>query len=186
VTASDSNPRRIEMVSGAARPDRRQRSLVPDREKHAALRPAFQVVAAVLTHQGRICLLRRSALVSSDAGLWHCVTGYLPAAAEPIRHAQLEVAEEAGIAAACLEVAGAAVLDQYGPDGRLWRIHSFHFRTATPAVNLNWEHDAACWVWPDEMHRLPTVRWFGAVLKALSIGAAPSDGCLQASYRTPR
>jgi 8-oxo-dGTP pyrophosphatase MutT (NUDIX family) len=154
---------------------------VHDQEEHAAPRPDFQVVAAVLTHQDRICLLRRSALVSSDAGLWHCVTGYLPVAAEPIRHAQLEVAEETGIAAACLETASAVVIDEYGPDGRLWRIHTFHFRTATAAVNLNWEHDAACWVSPDQMHRLPTVRWFGAVLRALSIGAAPCGACLQAA-----
>ena len=149
-------------------------------------RPDFQVVAAVLTHRGRICLLRRSALVSSDAGLWHCVTGYLPQAAEPIRQAKLEVAEEAGIAAACLQAAGAAVLDQRGQDGRLWRIHSFHFRTATATINLNWEHDAACWVRPDQMHRLPTVRWFGAVLKALSIDAARPEARLQAGYPTPR
>src|SRR5690242_5536196 len=158
---------------------------VLDHERHAAPRPDFQVVAAVLTHQGRICLLRRSALVS-DAGLWHCVTGYLPPAAEPIRHAQLEVAEEADIAAGSLEAAGAAMFDQYGRDGRLWRIHAFHFRTATTVVHLNWEHDAACWVWPDQTRRLPTVRWFGAVLKALSIDAAPSDGRPQAVYPTPR
>jgi ADP-ribose pyrophosphatase YjhB (NUDIX family) len=135
----------------------RQRRRVPDPENSPVPRPDFQVVAVVLTHQGRICLLRRSGQVSSDTGLWHCVTGYLPAAADPIRHAQLEVTEETGIAAARLEPAGAAVFDQYGSDGRLWRIHSFHFRTFKPAVLLNWENDAAFWVPPDETHQTKTL-----------------------------
>ena len=46
-----------------------------DQEKHASVRPDFQVVAAVLTHQGRICLLRRSAQVSSEADLWRVPAG---------------------------------------------------------------------------------------------------------------
>jgi 8-oxo-dGTP pyrophosphatase MutT (NUDIX family) len=136
--------------------------------------PDFEVVAAVLVHEGRICLLRRSPQVSSDAGLWHCVTGYLPPGADPMRHALLEVAEETGLAAASLQVDGATVLDLAGTDGHLWRVHSYRFRTSTRDMNLNWEHDAVRWVAPHDLQGLPTVRWFGQVLHALSKPGAGS------------
>jgi len=136
------------------------------------VRPDFEVVAAVLVHAGKVCLLRRSPQVSSDAGLWHCVTGYLPAGADPMRHAMLEVAEETGIAAAALQVDGAAVLDLAGTDGRLWRVHAYRLRASTQELRLNWEHDAVRWVAPDDLDDLPTVRWFGAVLQALSMPGA--------------
>ena len=134
--------------------------------------PDFEVVAAVLVHAGKVCLLRRSPQVSSDAGLWHCVTGYLPAGADPMRHALLEVAEETGLAADSLHVHRATVLDLAGNDGRTWRVHAYRFRTSTRVLNLNWEHDAVRWVAPDDLDDLPTVRWFGAVLQALSMPGA--------------
>ncbi|WP_416982586.1 NUDIX domain-containing protein [Streptomyces sp. T028] len=60
------------------------------------------VVAVALTWRGRVGLFKRGARVGHDAGLWHCVTGFVedgnPTRAEALR----ELFEETGLAAADL------------------------------------------------------------------------------------
>ncbi len=129
--------------------------------------PDFEVVAALLSYGERICLLRRSPEVSSDKGLWHCVTGYLPPAQRPFDQALLEIDEETGIGASSLELADSAVFDEPDAHGNLWRVHAFHFHCGTEAVRLNWEHDGACWVSGEQLRALPTVAWLDRVMRAL-------------------
>src|SRR5690349_940975 len=104
--------------------------------------PPRVVVAVLLTHRGRICLLRRSALVASDRGRWHCVTGYLDAGADPALHALREVAEETGLWREDLvSFEAGPVLDL--PDGRSgsWRVLVYRAETVHGRLTLNWEHD---------------------------------------------
>ncbi|SFV02621.1 NUDIX domain-containing protein [Pseudoduganella namucuonensis] len=127
-----------------------------------------EVVAAVLTHGGRIGLFRRSARVSGDTGRWHCITGHLPAGADPHRHALIEIAEETGMEGAGGPLlTGRAVLELEGGDGVHWRVHAFHFSCAHDTVRLNWEHDACCWLAPDDLGGLATVSWLERVLAAV-------------------
>lgn len=108
------------------------------------------IVALLLTHRGRLCLLRRSALVGSDRGRWHCVTGFLEPGVHPARQALVELAEETGLQRKDLHsFAAGPVLDL--PDGRAgsWRVFVYHAESSGVALTLNWEHDDACWVsWP--------------------------------------
>lgn len=138
----------------------------------AVERSGRDVVAAVLTHRGRLAVLRRSSLVSSDQGLWHCVTGYRPAAECPLAQAIKEISEEAGMDAGALTLRGRQELNESGADGRVWHIHAFHFETDTADVRLNWEHDAVKWTTMQGLARLPTVAWFGRILQVLQITAA--------------
>ena len=108
------------------------------------------IVALLLTHRGRLCLLRRSALVGSDRGRWHCVTGYLEPGADPTRQVLIELAEETGLGWEDLRsVTAGPVLDL--PDARAgsWRVFVYCAESARAGLTLNWEHDDACWVpWP--------------------------------------
>ncbi len=58
----------------------------------------------VLWHDGAVCLLRRSRRVGSDAGLWHCITGYLESGASPEMQARTELFEETGLSAHRLDL----------------------------------------------------------------------------------
>jgi 8-oxo-dGTP pyrophosphatase MutT (NUDIX family) len=129
----------------------------------------FEIIAAVLTHNDRLCLLRRSAQVNTDRGYWHCITGHLSTGAPPLEHAFIEISEETGIDRGDLELQSRAIVDRKGADGNIWRIHSFHFRSRTRTLTLNWEHDGACWTPMRKLGRLRTVHWLAAVLEGLSL-----------------
>lgn len=128
----------------------------------------IDVVAAVLTHRGRICLLRRSRAVTGDIGRWHCVTGYLPSGQDPLQQALVEIYEEIGIETADLELSTTAVVELLAADGTKWRVHAFGFESRTDAVTLNWEHDAAYWARFRQIAILNTVAWLDDILAALT------------------
>lgn len=131
-------------------------------------RSRFDVVAAVLTHEGRLALFRRSRLVTGDVGRWHCITGFLPSGQSPLRQAFREVDEEAGINADQLRLTSAEIVERKGDDGNMWRVHAFSFRCLTESVRLNWEHDEVRWLPLDKSGALLTVPWLGNVIEALS------------------
>ncbi|MEU1513226.1 NUDIX domain-containing protein [Streptomyces sp. NPDC005811] len=127
------------------------------------------VVAVVLTWRGRVGLFKRSRRVGHDAGLWHCVTGYVehgrPTQAEALR----ELFEETGLSVA--ELTGfrvGPVLALADTRGGVWRVHTFHARTERRRLRLNWEHDAYRWVRGRYVARFDgQVPWLGQVLSAV-------------------
>jgi len=77
--------------------------------------------------------------VSSDPGLWHCVTGYRPAAAFSAGTGARGDLRGTGMGARVADAAGGRQeLDECGADGHVWHIHAFHFATDTADVRLNW------------------------------------------------
>jgi hypothetical protein len=106
-----------------------------------------QVVAAVLTHHGQICPLRRGDAVASDRGMGHCVTGYLPPGTQPLEQAIMEITHETGLARSDVSprrLGQARLL----PDHRgvpAWRVFPFAFQTASTRTRPNREHDRCCW-----------------------------------------
>lgn len=129
-----------------------------------------RIVAILLTHRGRLCLLRRSRAVGSDRGRWHCVTGFLPThAAAPVQ-ALAEVAEETGVRGKDLRtfIAG-PVLRLPDPRGGVWIVHSYRCEVAQPDIRLNWENDDFSWVYPGNVGDLPVVDWLHEV--AAAVGA---------------
>lgn len=105
-----------------------------------------RIVALLLKHGDRLCLLRRSALVGSDVGMWHCVTGFLDADVEPEKQALVELREETGLIPQDLQSFSAGpVLRLRGGDGE-WTVHVFVATSKHRRVRLNWEHDDVCWV----------------------------------------
>ncbi|MGU3586812.1 NUDIX domain-containing protein [Rhodococcus sp. C26F] len=105
-----------------------------------------RIVALLLKHGNRLCLLRRSALVRSDVGMWHCVTGFLEADVEPENQALAELSEETGLIRQDLRSFSAGpVLRMLGADGE-WTVHVFVATSKHRRIRLNWEHDDVCWV----------------------------------------
>jgi hypothetical protein len=147
-------------------------------EMTAPAQGRFEIIAAVLTHNDRLCLLRRSAQVRTDRGYWHCITGYLSTGVPPLEHAFVEINEETGIARRDLELQSRAIVHRKGADGNIWRIHAFHFRSRTRTLALNWEHDAGCWTPMSKVGRLRTVHWLAAVLEGLSLTAPSCEFCV--------
>ncbi|MCW2844555.1 MAG: dihydroneopterin triphosphate pyrophosphatase [Nocardioides sp.] len=135
---------------------------------------ARTVVAVTLWHGDQIALLRRSRRVTSDAGLWQCVTGYLEVGFDPSGQALQEVLEETGAARSALhrfEQADTVRLVD-GAD-RGWIIHRFAAETISTTLDLNWEHDAYAWVDPDHLP-VARVAWLPLAIARLVRGSAES------------
>jgi len=145
-----------------------------ERPPRIAPNPAYcrPVVAVTLWRKGKLCLLRRSQLVGSDTGLWHCVTGYLEPGASPEDQARTELFEETGLNADSLDrltVGGSFVLPS--DDETLWTVHTFTAVARTETLSLNWEHDAYRWVHPTEVPATEHVPWLSHVLASETLPA---------------
>jgi hypothetical protein len=133
------------------------------------------IVAVLLTHRGRLCLLRRSVMVGSDRGRWHCITGYLEAGVDPDRQALIELAEETDLWPEDLVAFEAGPVLEL-PDGRSgsWRVLVYRAETSHGRLTLNWEHDDACWVdWPSAAaDGRELVAWLPQLVAAIDLAAA--------------
>lgn len=137
------------------------------------------VVAAVLQHGEDICLLRRSPWVSSDQGLWHCVTGYLGDVGDAESAVRQEVLEETGLECSGYALEGRSRrLRLAGAYGETWFVTAFLFRARTRQLTLNWENDGIRWVRPSFLADLPTVAWLPDVLSAVGLCDGPEQSVL--------
>lgn len=129
------------------------------------------VVAAVVTWRGRIGLFKRSAAVASDAGQWHCITGYLEHGEAPVQGALRELFEETGLKLIDLEgFEEGPVLELLDDGGEQWRVHTFHAATDRRRLILNWEHESYRWVEQSRLRRFDgQVAWLHHVTEGLAL-----------------
>ncbi|MGV9914702.1 NUDIX domain-containing protein [Streptomyces tendae] len=141
------------------------------------------VVAVVLTWRGRVGLFKRSGAVGSDAGLWHCVTGYVEPGASAGDQALCELFEETGLGV--VDLTGfrpGPVLRLADPRGGFWTVHTFHAQTERRRLELNWEHLAYRWVRPRFVARFTgQVPWLRDALNAV---LAPDDFAARGGRRS--
>lgn len=105
------------------------------------------VVAVVLVWRGRVGLFKRSRQVGNDAGLWHCITGFLEQGECARTQALCELSEETGVAINELtDFRSGPVLELADAEGGVWKVHTFHAETERRRLQLNWEHEAYRWV----------------------------------------
>lgn len=120
-------------------------------------------------------MLKRSAKVSHDAGLWHCVTGYLESDILPEQQARSELFEETGLVVADLQrFEKGPILELLGPSGTRWTVHTFSGETRRKKLHLNWEHDKYRWASARTVPGYDQVSWLSDVVRALE--AAESFG----------
>lgn len=124
-----------------------------------------EIVAVVIEHDGRFCLLRRSRLVASDRGRWQCVTGFVESGCTPKYQAIVELQEETGINVRELDaLITCAPLALQDGDGSQWLIHPFLAQTNSARIRLNWEHVSYRWVYRREIPGPAQVAWLPRVV----------------------
>ncbi|MCK9503753.1 MAG: NUDIX domain-containing protein [Porticoccaceae bacterium] len=125
---------------------------------------ANRVVAALITNQGKLALFKRSAKVTCDNGMWHCITGFIDQGREPQDQVIEEIWQEANIHQDKLEFKKSKTINEYDAWGNQWEIHAFLFESQTANVELNWENDSAAWIFSHELSRFKTVKWLKNIL----------------------
>lgn len=143
----------------------------PSEPRTAHPRP---VVAIVLEWRGHILLLKRSALVAHDRGMWHCVTGYIDPGRTAMEQAIDELYEETGLRVVDLtSLTPGPVLEIPDSAGHVWPVRTFVASTPRKRLTLNWEHDTYRWVRPRRLRSFDgRVPWVDAVMSAVT-----SDAC---------
>ncbi|WP_443076312.1 NUDIX domain-containing protein [Streptomyces sp. NBC_01716] len=148
-----------------------QRAQSLDEFSRPTSRGPRHIVAVILMWRGRIGLFKRSGSVQHDAGLWHCITGYLDADSDPVRQAIQEIWEETLLPARALEhlTAGPTLRLADPSGGQDWTVHTFVARTRQRRLTLNWEHEAYRWVRPWKLSQFDgQVAWLTDVLQAIN------------------
>ena len=135
-------------------------------EQQAAVSGTF--VAVVLAWRGRIALFKRGRHVGHDAGLWHCVTGFLEDGNLVHAQALLKLFEATGVPVAELvDFRPGPVLELPDARGGRWRAHTFRAETERKKLRLSGEHDTYRWVRPRSVARFDgQAPWLRAVLRA--------------------
>jgi ADP-ribose pyrophosphatase YjhB (NUDIX family) len=130
------------------------------------------VIAVVVKHHDKICVLKRSRWVRHDAGRWHCVTGYLSEDRDAEEQAITELSEEIGLSMTDLKSLQQGITLNIPDDqGHQWTIYTFSCDVTKTCIRLNWEHDSYQWLHPSDLSRIALVPWFFDVLQAVQ---APS------------
>jgi len=139
------------------------------RPKAESSRHARTVVAIVIRRFDKIALLKRSAIMTSDAGLWHCITGYLEPMITPERQAAIELLEETGLHTTELDTFRTGPILTIPASTTIWQIHPFLAETTHRQLQLNWEHERYRWIKVSQRTRYQRVGWLEDVLSALQL-----------------
>jgi 8-oxo-dGTP pyrophosphatase MutT (NUDIX family) len=111
-----------------------------------------RIAAAILQRpDGRVLLLRRSRLHTTNPGQWCFVTGYVEPGEGPAAAAVREVREELGLEVE-IERGGDIVVVQTG--NRTLHVYPFLIPVGADLdeVSLDWEHTAYEWIEPHQVH----------------------------------
>ena len=131
-----------------------------------------EVVAGVVTDGERICLVHRSTSVTSDPGLWHCVTGYRQPGVSPRQQLLTELNEELKLRPDDIVAVKSGAPLRLADAGALWIVHCFTVVVGSGDFRLNWENDRFAWVALDSPFAAsyPAVTWLPDVLRSLGYG----------------
>lgn len=125
-----------------------------------------EIVAVLLTFGDRVGLFRRSAMVGSDAGLWHCITGFVEVGETPLASALREVQEESGVVDLVVVEGPEMVLVDESQNE--WLVHTFLGTASSEQIELNWEHDDYQWIDAPQLAALEgCVAWLPEVVRVL-------------------
>ena len=119
----------------------------------------INVVTVFLEHGGKILLLKRSQKAKTMKGLWAGISGYIENN-DALTQALKEIKEETGLSNEKLSLIHVGhpleVAESCNPD-IIWIVHPYLFCSNTRLIKIDWEHDEARWINPDEIQRYNTV-----------------------------
>lgn len=118
------------------------------------------VVTCFVENEGKILLLKRSALVGSNQNKWAGVSGYIEVGNSPLDQALQELGEEVNLQPGdiTLQKEGIPLKVVDEKSDKTWVVHPFRFTILTPnKIKTDWEHTEYRWIQPDEIQRYETV-----------------------------
>lgn len=125
------------------------------------------VVNCVVTYQGKILVLQRSAELHFYPGYWNGVSGFLDDQRGLLQKVKEELREELGIPATkILSVQLGEVFDQDAPKyKKTWIVHPVLVEVSTDQITLDWESHVYRWVTRKEAKKLKLLPEFDQVLE---------------------
>ena len=119
----------------------------------------INVVTVFLEHDKKILLLKRSQKARTMKGLWAGISGYMENN-DSLAQALKEINEETGLSNEKLNLIRAGqpleATESNNPD-IIWVVHPYLFHSSTHVIKIDWEHDQARWINPNEMQSYNTV-----------------------------
>jgi 8-oxo-dGTP pyrophosphatase MutT (NUDIX family) len=119
----------------------------------------INVVTVFLEHDKKILLLKRSQKARTMKGLWAGISGYMENN-DSLAQALKEINEETGLSNEKLRLIRMGhpleVTESNNP-GIIWLVHPYLFHSITHFIKLDWEHDEARWINPNEIQSYDTV-----------------------------
>jgi 8-oxo-dGTP diphosphatase len=105
------------------------------------------VVTAILRHQSKILILKRSSKTKSMQNKWGCISGYLESYEDPLTRALKEIIEETGIRFEQVILQKILYPIQVEYEGKVtFVIQPFCFSSKVSSITLNWEHVEFRWI----------------------------------------
>ena len=129
-----------------------------------------KIVTSFLKNSDKVLLLKRSEEVKSMKNLWAGISGIIEGDEKPIKRAEIEIFEEAGIRKSNITLVkeGEIVLiesPQY--TNHQWEVYPFLFSCSNKEIKLNWENSDSRWINMNELDNFATVPSLDKVLARL-------------------
>lgn len=126
-----------------------------------------KIVTSFIKDNDKILILKRSDKVKSMKGLWAGISGIIEDDEEPLRRAEIEICEEAGIIKeeiTLIKTGDEMLIDSPQYKNHQWRVFPFLFTAENPTVKLNWENSEYEWINADQLNDYKTVPSLDKVL----------------------
>lgn len=126
------------------------------------------VVAVIVQRHQKIALFRRARRDIHDAGLWHCITGFIEPGNTANQQVYAELREETGLTANDLTSFNTGPQLKFNDEhGVQWVVHTFVVQTLRRRLVLDWEHDTYRWTAVPKAKRFCNrVSWLDEVIEA--------------------
>ena len=109
------------------------------------------VINAVLIHNNKILMLKRSDKVTTNKNSWDCIGGYYDENITPIKILQKELKEEINLNLDYIDKIEELEIIEIN-DEKKWIIYPFIvYLNSKPKIQLDWEHTEYKWVNKDEV-----------------------------------
>jgi predicted aconitase with swiveling domain len=119
-----------------------------------------KVSTAILLHEDKILLLKRSEKVGSYKGMWAGISGYVEEDEVPEETAMREIQEEIGLEKKDLKFLRKGEKAYVRYNELIWLVHPILFETDNSKIHLDWEHVEFKWIRPGEILNYDTVPKF--------------------------
>jgi 8-oxo-dGTP pyrophosphatase MutT (NUDIX family) len=129
----------------------------------------INVVTVFLEHDKKILLLKRSQKARTMKGLWAGISGYMENN-DSLAQALKEINEETGLSnekLRLIRVGQPVEVTESNNPGIIWLVHPYLFHSIIHFIKLDWEHDEARWINPNEIQSYDTVPRLKEVLSSL-------------------